>query len=234
MPQRSPVRRRVVLGLLLLLGACAAAEQPDMTREDYAALRTAMRGDAELRRGQTLTCIQEGSAASQAEREWLAEMLDSQSGDAIRIYCERLTSAFALEMVSYEDYIALKSGGASSAAALRILEAVRQVPDPRLTAAEFAALRELLAGDDAFRTERTQACLRELEDLWTPAERGAFATDLGVDPQNVVRAYCTRLNSAIASARLGYQEWQGLMDMDRYPEARERAMHVLRAEAEGA
>jgi hypothetical protein len=67
--------------------------------------------------------------------------------------------------------------------------------------------------------------------MWTPAERADFAADLRVDPQNVVRTYCMRLNSAIASGRLWYQEWQGLIDMDRYPEARERAMQVLRDEA---
>lgn len=169
----------------------------------------------------------------QAQREWLAQALGSQIGGSVRVYCERLTNALALEMVSYEDFIAVKTDSADPASALRVLEAVRWVSEPRLTAEEFAALREQLAGLDAFRDEQTRVCVQELETLWTPAERAAFATDLRLNPQNAVQAYCTRLHSAIASGRLQYPEWQGLMDMDRYPEARERAMQVLRDEGDG-
>lgn len=44
-------RRHGTLGLFLLLGACAATEQPVMTPEEYASFQTALRGDAMLRRG---------------------------------------------------------------------------------------------------------------------------------------------------------------------------------------
>jgi hypothetical protein len=225
--------RDLMLGLLLLFGACAAAEQPVMTSENYNSFQRALRGDAGLRRDQTVACIREGSAIPQADREWLAEMLGSQSSDSVRVYCERLMNALALEMVSYEDFMALKTGGADAATALRVLEAVRRVPEPRLTADEFAVLRRQLSGNDAFRDEQTRTCVRELDALWTPAERDGFAADLRVDPQIVVRFYCVRLHNAIAAGRLSYTEWQGLIDMDRYPEAGQRALQVLREEADG-
>lgn len=230
---RSSTKAWGTLGLLLLLGACTATEHPPMTAESYASFRTALRGDAALRRDQTAACIAEGSAMPQAHREGLAQVLNAPIGDAVRVYCESLTNAIALEMVSYEDFVAIKTGGAEPAAALRILEAVRRVPATRLTAEEFIALRAALAGDDAFRDAQTQACMGELERLWTPAERAGFAGDLRVDPQRVVHTYCARLQSAIASGRLAYDDWLGLIDMDRHPIARERAMQVLRDEADG-
>ena len=168
MPSRSTAtwhRHSGALSLLLLLGACAAAEGPAMTPEDYASFRTALRGDPALRRGQTAACIREGAAKPQAHREWLAEVLSTSADDALRTYCEGLTHAFALEEISYEDYIALETGRAGPAAAFRALEAVREFSGPRLTTDEFAMLRERLAGDAAFRDEQTRECVRELGAL---------------------------------------------------------------------
>lgn len=225
-------RESLAVTLLLLLGACAAAEGPAVTREDYASFRTALRGDPALRREQTAACVREGTAKPEAHRQWLAELLRTSVDNAVRTYCDGLTQALAFEEISYEDYVALATGRADWAAASRVAEAVRLFSGPRLAADEFAALRERLAGDAIFRNERTQECMRELGALWTQAERAGFAAALNVDPEDVVHSYCMRLNGAIASGRLSYEEWQGLMNMDRDPDARERALQVLREEPE--
>jgi hypothetical protein len=185
-----------------------------------------------LRREQTADCIREGSAVPQAHRELMAETLGVPIDDALGMYCESLTNALALEWVSYDDFVALKSGRADRATALRALEAVRRAAEPRLAADEFAALRERLAGDDAFRDHQTRICVRELGAMWPSDERASFATNLGVDPKTVVDSYCERLHSAIASGRLGYNEWQALINGNPENE-RARALRVLRDEADG-
>jgi hypothetical protein len=233
----SPTGAIVASGLLLLLGACTTAAGPgaagpEVSLEAYASLRHAIRTDPAVRTAFTEDCMRKRAAEPEAARRATAELLGVGADRVDRVFCERETVAIGRGYISHADFAALTARRGDAAAALRVIEALRLAAGPRMTPEQFARQRDELRSP-AFRNSSEEACEAELGWLWPPGERERWAADLGVGPDEAVGVYCRRLDEAIASGRLGYEEWAALTAPGGDPDARRRAVRVLREEPGG-
>lgn len=228
-PCMMPAHRRhaAALGLLLGLGACTAGASGGMSPEAYAALQHAIRTDPAARAAFTEQCTQGRAAEPQAAREKTAELLGVTPDRADRVFCERETVAIGMGYIRHADFVALSTGRGDAAAARRVIAALDLATKPRMTPEEFADTRDRLR-DPAYRNGRDDVCRKELGQLWSAEERARWAADLGVEADRAVSVYCERLSEAIAAGRIAYEEWAALTSPGGNPDARARAIRVLR------